>query len=179
MDICLTHSFRLVFNDIILIYDVISISFTIAPRKNNGPSANQSDGHIYSITSLAKSLAILINTESNEKTSVNSSSHIDNKPNAKSLRNNIKKLNSNSNLADLNENDLFWGDLLREFLQTVVLKFSLEELSQYPFWAAKVIVICQDNNSDGRASIGIISSLIKSMKDFKHVLIQRYLGNIF
>jgi hypothetical protein len=179
MDIWLTHSFRLVFNDIILIYDVISISFTIAPRKNKNPSSNQTDGPVYNITSLAKSLAILINTESNEKSSIKSSLHIDNKLNGKSLRNNIKGHNSNSNLSDLNENDLLWGDLLREFLQTVVLKFSLEELSQYPFWAAKVIVICQDNNCDGTSSIGIFSSLIKSIKDFRHVLIKRYSGIFF
>ena len=55
---------------------------------------------------------------------------------------NIHNLNNNENgeIGELQQSLYAWINLLWEFYKSVVFEFCCEELSQYPFWAAKVLI---------------------------------------
>ena len=127
MDFYLTKYFRLISDDIVLINDVIRIY----RHKRIEP---------LTLKEFTESLAMLIQQESEDiiaATNNNNNNNNNTSNNTFSIKN--KSIINGSNLK--NNNNLKLRDICWEFFHSVILQFSLEELSQYPFWAAKVALI--------------------------------------
>jgi len=123
MDFQLTQYFRLISDDVVLINDVIRIY----RKKRSEP---------LTLKEFTESLSRVIEIESQDVVIATSNS-INNTFTYKT-KNNNNIINGNNNSfknTNIKLRDIFW-----DFFHSVLLKFSLEELSQYPFWAAKVVL---------------------------------------
>ena len=119
MDFHLTKYFRLISDDIILIIDVIRIY----RKKRTEP---------LTLKEFTETLAMVIQQESQDLIAATNNNTTTN--NTFGIRNK-NMINSSKN------NNMILRDICWEFFHSVILKFLLEELSQYPFWAAKVALI--------------------------------------
>lgn len=122
MDFHLTQYFRLVSDDVVLINDVVRIY----RKKRSEP---------LTLKEFTESLSRVIEIESQDVAIATSNSNSNTF--SYKTKNNVINNSNNSNFKNSNMKlrDIFW-----DFFHSVLLKFSLEELSQYPFWAAKVIL---------------------------------------
>lgn len=121
MDWYLTKYYRLICEDIILINDVIRIY----KQKRSDP---------LTLKEFTESLSIVIQQESDDIIDATNNNHT---INTYSIKNKImiNNINNSNNIKNNNIRNVCW-----EFFHSVVLQFSLEELSQYPFWTAKVVM---------------------------------------
>ena len=138
MDFILTQGYRVVFEDLVLINDVACAYYPISrARKENLRT------YIHGLT---KSLLAVVQKESED-------SETDQKERPSRLRGgtSVRSASSKKVAANIdNQSDetkvVVIREVIWEFIRSVVVPLTAEELSQYPFWAAKVILVASESH---------------------------------
>jgi len=144
MDSSLTQTYRLLVEDCVLLYDV----FTLLSSSIRG---------LHSVKDYADAVAAVIHSEAQLAKS-------------SSGENGVEEASSQPKRefsAERKSINLIW-----EYVHSVLLPFLLEELSQFPFWAAKVALLTDDAVLDSVKDVplsGIFSPASLSSRFFGHI----------